>query len=150
MLASRSTGPKILVHVLFEDMYKSFYWSKTQNSRLLILKQIFAPARTQGALNRKIVFCQSHLFEDLYKLFYWSKTQNRHLLILYIVTETHFRALRARGAREPKKVYDMIIFMPRRFQRAIARPNPTNGFQSPPHKTFIIIYYIVCILAPSC
>ena len=140
MLASRSTGPKILVHVLFEDMYKSFYWSKTQNSRLLILKQIFAPARTQGALNRKIVFCQSHLFEDLYKLFYWSKTQNRHLLILYIVTETHFRALRARGVREPKKVYDMIIFMPTQFQRAITRPNPTNGLQYTPER--IIYYYI--------
>ena len=42
----------------------------------------------------------------------------------------HFRTLRARGAREPKKVYDMIIFMPRRFQRAIARPNPSNRLQT--------------------
>ena len=73
--------------------------------------------------NRKFVFCQSQLFEDMYKSFYWSNTQNSRLLMLYIVTETHCRALRACGACEPKKVYDMIICMARRFQRAIARPN---------------------------
>ena len=60
-------------------------------------------------------------------------------MVAYVVTETHFRALRARGAREPKKVYDMIIFMPRRFQRAIARPNPYTGLQNVPEETPIII-----------
>ena len=42
--------------------------------------------------------------------------------------KTHFRVLRARGAREPKKVYDMIIFISRRFQRAIACPNQSTHF----------------------
>ena len=34
------------------------------------------------------------------------------------VVKTHFRALRAYGTREPKKVYDMIISILRRLQRA--------------------------------
>ena len=53
--------------------------------------------------------------------------------------KTHFRAMRARGEREPKKVHTLIIFTPRQFQRAIARPNPTTWYQDLLNKSAIII-----------
>ena len=41
----------------------------------------------------------------------------------YVVSETHFRGLRARGAREAFLVYVLFIWGSRQFQRAIARPH---------------------------
>ena len=53
--------------------------------------------------------------------------------------KTHFRALRARGASEANLFHDMIIFITRRFQRAIARPHQSTHTPNTAHNTFIII-----------
>ena len=84
-------------------------------------------------------FTNNFFFAKTIDLFYRSKCQNRHFEVPYVVSGTHFRALRARGAREAKISHDVIIFMARRFQRAIARPNPYTWCQNLPGNTPIII-----------
>ena len=60
--------------------------------------------------------------------------------VAYVVSGTHFRALRARGVREAKISHDTIISMTRRFQRAIACPDPSTGSPNTPARN--IYYYI--------
>ena len=45
----------------------------------------------------------------------------------YVVSGTRFRALRARGAREAGFFFTDQFFLPRRFQRGIARPWAGSG-----------------------
>ena len=45
----------------------------------------------------------------------------------YVVSGTRFRALRARGAREAGFFFTDQFFLPRRFQRGIARPWGGSG-----------------------
>ena len=66
--------------------------------------------------------------------------QNDRLELPYVVKKnTHFRALRAHGAREQKMPSHELFFMTRRFQRAIARPIPCKGHQTVHNILFIII-----------
>ena len=53
--------------------------------------------------------------------------------------KTHFRALRARGAREPKQVHTLIICTPRQFQWPIARPHRYTWYPNRHYNTPIII-----------
>ena len=47
--------------------------------------------------------------------------------VAYVVSRTHFRALQASGAREAGFFFTDQNHLPRRFQRAIARPQAKTG-----------------------
>ena len=71
-------------------------------------------------------------------LLQWSKSQNGCFKVAYVVKKTHFRMLRAHGARKAKNFHWSIVFRPRRFQRAIARPNPSTGVQKRHNKALVL------------
>ena len=83
-------------------------------------------------------FSQIFFFAKMINLFYRSKCQNRHFEVPYVVSGTHFRALRARGAREAGFFFTDQFLLMRRFQRGIIRPweSPGSVFYSEPRQAW--------------
>ena len=90
-------------------------------------------SRTAGAgrTYRKLLFWENPFSEIIN-----NKPQNDRLDLLYGVKITYLRAC---GVREAILFHDIISFITRQFQRAIAHPNRTTIIRERPDNTFIII-----------
>ena len=146
LLASRSTGLEkfgfIEIKPIFWD-YPSFVLatevSKVSFEVAYLVKTNFCAQRAQGAHRANYYFEKFNFSRS--STIHISKIQasKRPFRAALCSKKTHFRALRARRVREAKIFHGSIVFMPRRFQRAIARPHQFRGIRKAHHKTFIII-----------
>ena len=104
----------------------------------LYSKILFRALRACSAREQIYISTKSFVCLTL-QLFLSVQVTKRPLGANLFSNKTHFRALRACGAREPKQVHTLIIFAPRRFQQAIARPNPTTWCTNRYYKSPIFI-----------
>ena len=92
-----------------------------------------------GHTYNKLLFWKSQFSKTTYNSYQQYKPQNDRLELPYVV-KTQFRALLACGACGRVSGHHVFIWGARRFQRAIARPNPTTIIQNRP--AHYIYYYI--------
>ena len=67
--------------------------------------------------------------------------------MVYVVTGTHFRALRAHGACEAGFFFMANFVLPRRFHRGITHPHtPTHGQKTPDGRTETLMIFIYSMI----